>query len=586
MQTIIDGVNVFNPLEGKMQTIIDSFVEFYGEEYREKITNNFNDTEFFFVPRVSAKSLGLGFTEKFKQYFKDRKNHLAKDVLLKACGQEGKDIEFSSDIFVLEFIDEYKDFKDNGEELSSLAFCVINDILTVVLGKGEILSHEEIMKVLNGESKDLQLAQVLDEFLTIVESEEYKDKINALDKEEKRVCSQFESCAVAEKEINGKYDQIRKELLTKFIEKHTNKSIEELSEFTDFDTLLSFLQMTVQDFDDPTKLSDWDKDNFIEMFNTLGIEIEGDFDSYLKNPIVSSMVNDLDIKEEIKKVEKDCLIEALNVNPYMQEVVERINDLNLTDGISCISDIYKYMLNDMGNTGAYCIGKLQDGCKIKQICVAPWSISCRDSTLIHEMNHLADKTYNEEDVKRWCEKYGKESKKLQSWDQLLEEVEYEEESDVAWADGELFYEVINDDLALLILKILHNKGIKINLMVNDNEKSIASYAMANMMIGKFISDNLEKIKTGTMCDDEEITSKIFDNKFISDIGKCVDSFLTACFENDEAYYRLSDMLKEKQCSLSDIVKLDLSWTEEQLRFIEPARRFEQIIENYMSKEIA
>ena len=51
MEIRINGVNVFNPLEGKLDDIIECFVEFYGEKHREKITHNLKNTDYFFLPK-------------------------------------------------------------------------------------------------------------------------------------------------------------------------------------------------------------------------------------------------------------------------------------------------------------------------------------------------------------------------------------------------------------------------------------------------------------------------------------------------------------------------------------------------------
>ena len=46
---IIDGTNILNPIEGKMDKIIDAFVEYYGEEYRPRIEEKLKSAKIFFV---------------------------------------------------------------------------------------------------------------------------------------------------------------------------------------------------------------------------------------------------------------------------------------------------------------------------------------------------------------------------------------------------------------------------------------------------------------------------------------------------------------------------------------------------------
>ena len=50
----VDGVEVFNPLKGKLNALIEYFVKFYGEEYRERITNRLTNTAYIFTGEVGA----------------------------------------------------------------------------------------------------------------------------------------------------------------------------------------------------------------------------------------------------------------------------------------------------------------------------------------------------------------------------------------------------------------------------------------------------------------------------------------------------------------------------------------------------
>ena len=49
----VEGVNIFNPIEGKLDKIIDYFVKFYGEKYRERITQRLTHSTFLFLGSVS-----------------------------------------------------------------------------------------------------------------------------------------------------------------------------------------------------------------------------------------------------------------------------------------------------------------------------------------------------------------------------------------------------------------------------------------------------------------------------------------------------------------------------------------------------
>ena len=44
-----ENINIDNPLEGKLEKLIDYFVEFYGEENRKLIEERIHNTQFAFI---------------------------------------------------------------------------------------------------------------------------------------------------------------------------------------------------------------------------------------------------------------------------------------------------------------------------------------------------------------------------------------------------------------------------------------------------------------------------------------------------------------------------------------------------------
>ena len=48
VECIVDGINIFNPIDGKIDRIIEEFVKFYGEKHRERIRKRILNTTFCF----------------------------------------------------------------------------------------------------------------------------------------------------------------------------------------------------------------------------------------------------------------------------------------------------------------------------------------------------------------------------------------------------------------------------------------------------------------------------------------------------------------------------------------------------------
>lgn len=65
----IDGVDILNPIENKMDKIVDAFVKFYGEEYRSRIEEKLNNAKIYFV----ASHKGFGSLDKtIERYYDDK----------------------------------------------------------------------------------------------------------------------------------------------------------------------------------------------------------------------------------------------------------------------------------------------------------------------------------------------------------------------------------------------------------------------------------------------------------------------------------------------------------------------------------
>ena len=66
--------NVLNPLEGKIDTLIDVFVKYYGEDKRDIITQKINNTTFVFAPKLSGEVR-----------LEDRLNNFFDDLIINEC---------------------------------------------------------------------------------------------------------------------------------------------------------------------------------------------------------------------------------------------------------------------------------------------------------------------------------------------------------------------------------------------------------------------------------------------------------------------------------------------------------------------
>ena len=83
-----NGVNVFNPIETKREKIIKYFIDFYGEQHRQRIENAYDHTTFLFVPKFNKADeslLELFVDYKIKMQIKKIRNGLL--GMFRRCGE-------------------------------------------------------------------------------------------------------------------------------------------------------------------------------------------------------------------------------------------------------------------------------------------------------------------------------------------------------------------------------------------------------------------------------------------------------------------------------------------------------------------
>jgi len=141
MEIRINGVNVFNPLEGKLDDIIECFVEFYGEKHREKITHNLKNTEYFFMPRNRLEPL----QDEFDKYFEVETKKLYHEFYTNISPNSRKMPEGLIDIERLrELKQEVIDIYENKSLFTSHRFD--SDINCLLQYIGELKTSEDFAK--------------------------------------------------------------------------------------------------------------------------------------------------------------------------------------------------------------------------------------------------------------------------------------------------------------------------------------------------------------------------------------------------------------------------------------------------------
>lgn len=244
---IVDGVDVFNPIEGKLDRLIEYFVDFYGEENREKITSRLKNTTYFFTGEIGATVEHTTLND-LEEYFNKKKAVVAEN-LFKELGVESLEnvsyFRLSKEPFV-ELAKVVKDFKNNDtekyvkKEEKLLNLFVFLNFCNLLDENGEFGEYiEKGVKTFNDKETYTKIANLIIKANNLW-NEKYKKEYLNIAKEENKAKKFFEDLEENAKKIADHYNDLIIDLITNYFINVKNFTEEELNKL-DEDKLLEYV---------------------------------------------------------------------------------------------------------------------------------------------------------------------------------------------------------------------------------------------------------------------------------------------------------------------------------------------------------
>ncbi|MBQ8425304.1 MAG: hypothetical protein IJX17_04715 [Clostridia bacterium] len=191
---IYKGVDIFNPIEGKIQYFVDSFVKIYGEKHRTVIERRLKNAKYFF--------LGCDFDVIIKKYQELKQEELKKIDNSKNMSPSLKklkknEIKEKYDLIIGVFEDTKKKLTEIDERYERAIENYISDRINLVRGfnKKPKLKNEEVKKYV----------PTLLGLLYFGETEFLKTKNLLSDSRKEQYIKLFNAMGYEEKDINGYY---------------------------------------------------------------------------------------------------------------------------------------------------------------------------------------------------------------------------------------------------------------------------------------------------------------------------------------------------------------------------------------------
>lgn len=637
MQIMIDNIDVLNPLEGKMDVIIDCFAEVYGEKYRKQITENLANAKFVFVPReLSHRPL----SDVVCDYYKGKKHKIEQELYKHFTTDENR-CEILNTISHEDILNLKKGIDFDNDQLMAYKLNTILQFLGVLKSKDDIIKHEmlvlniredskehwELMETTTGEElsrKELEaliqrpdVKENLKAFVNNVsrwyhvknfEAEFLKLEIaknKALKQVEPFDNEQLEILKTCEKDLDRFFFRQMAEI------KHVNPlSLDNKTGKKMAELYHDLLLLSDEDRCIYSKLSKHAKKSFIKLFRYLGYEYGEEYEEYISKLDVRGEVFPDELIEKLKDLKRELRAYKISRSQIFKKALKDIKELKPEYGtLELVAATYDFIKNsNHDNTLAMitpCINK--NNKKISSLLLCPWAIEDQDSTIIHELGHIAelslvDMLGAKSIIKTGFEVIKAPRKGIDYTDEYLDYIidcadigdtdeENLDEEDTIIVEPmrkyELISEVIHEYLILDVCDKLHEKGITLTLE-DQVEESTAAYANAFGLLGEFIEEHKQELIDARMSNDPEAIYKVVGKKNFDKLAHEAYEYWkkSADFDKFSKFgIELDEVMTENDLeSIDEALELDHEWSKESLEFICHHKAVNEIIDAINQKQ--
>ena len=598
MEIRVDGVNIFNPLEGKLDQIIDCMVEFYGEKYRVKIESKLKNTEFIFVHKDDLKF-------DISSYFTSKKDDVAKEVFSKFTDEYGR-----AEVLDYRTLDLMLNFKDevNYDNLNQLN--AVLRFLKVLKTKDDKLKDRGIFKdsenysdeIFNEKNDTLSLNEmkvfledannkaILDEFLVKLTKEYVNGNRQQIENiENERLKSDQKVQEIEKTILNAEKEQ--KEKIKKFanenLEEYIGDKFSQMKSYEKYTLIDKYTELLNFDFKDSTKIefmSEWNKNEYIKFFKALGYNYGNSFEDYIKNIEQIDILNE-SVLEKFQKVKSEAVNQQMRQNPIFQDAVARIQNLDLKNGsFDGAQSLYKYM-NLANYAGAYIqmdVSKKDN--QLKTIMVCSSALKGSDHNIIHECGHIIEASVNYDANGKMQTASGFDlldmDDEVKDYDGTNLSVSRGNSISRVGRKYEALNEIINDYFAEQVHQIMEKRGVQINLK-KQKSGSTASYSYGLPLVGAFIDDYKDVIIDSRMSGDPYAFAKVIGMENFNMLADICTTYLKQC-NNIGKLLQFAE-ISNRECVTGNMSFKDLiynyDWPEDLQLMIEQYKKMDILKEN-------
>ena len=487
---IVDGVNIFNPIEGVLDKIIEYFVKFYGEKHRERINDRVLRTTFLFLGEIDKGSK--------TSTLADLKNYYSKKVK-EICNEYYKEISAQNYALTEKF--NIKNIENILSTLNLLKLKVYDKLTDEqidnlfmfldIIGVIKYVENEKSVNTLLNIFKDNRQYKLLYEkcyecyqIWNSKYSTEYYKTLDEFIKNHK-ILSNLEGNA---KKTNNFYKNDIDNLFIELIYNATGISKENIKNDKNFDFYTEVIIDIIEKQD--YFITNYDKKNRKKLFNYLGIDHGDDYNAYINDPKLANILQ-LNLITKKYKQFNNLRLKEMAYNPgYLEDAYSILKD----QGINIFNDnlgesIFRAII-DKNNCLAWVTFLNYIGLpEVENVCVCKNYFKLDTLTLIHEINHVLEQDF----LYRNGEFFGYKSGFICS------DKDFKKMNDV-----EIFNEVVNEYMAYRVFELFK----KDNFYIGYNKESESEYSKMFLVLGEFLEENIELLKECRMSSNPYLFAQI------------------------------------------------------------------------------
>lgn len=541
----LEKINLDNPIDGNLSMLINYFVKFYGEKYRDKITERLTNTTYIFSDCAGNVDTYNG----IKLYFENKKIELTKSFY-KELGVNLKSNNLS-------FID-FKNWQEtlkNYKDIQSLPPVLFNFLASYLKLDNLYMEdqQQQLNKLLLDKKSNLKLQKVLFKFDELYKTK-YKQNFDYLESEMQRISKPYQEIFENSSKINEKYRELRINLIKNYLKTNFDLDIGENTDIVNvYENILSTRNFALISTESRTLISQLaTKKNFC--FKSV--------DDILNNKEFKELLINKSLKKQLEELEDDRAKELLEYNLAYKKLEKILKESDIyPSGI--LSTLKDYILN-ADNIIAYVdhTFKYSTPNSPYAVCVYPSLLSINNSTIVHELNHIVTCDILQNLPFSVYYKCGFYTGILDKDINLF----------IGSRGSSYLNEVINDYIAVKINDMMEKDGISLGIKPN----SPSAYSKAFPLLKDFIEENLDAIIECYMSNDSEIASKRFGNEVLDTLGNITYQLLY----NEKSYEIQQEILLTTQADKIDYFELlnhdEYNWSEDTKEYLNYFRSIDLI----------